>query len=172
MTEQIKCTYTVSSIIKRITALVIDSFVIIYTFAAIVLLSIGLEFIDEETLNESNSFLVLRIIALILYIAKDSFKGISFGKWIMGIMIRDDNEQKLVPSFWILFIRNLYLVLWPIELVVLIFNKNKKRLGDKYANTIVLNNPDTKKKTYRIIIFISTLIFISGFIALLGHLKK
>jgi len=128
MTDQIKQTYSTSSTIKRITALVIDSIVIIYTFAAVVLLCIGLEFIDEDTLNESKSFLVLKILALILYFVKDSFKGISFGKWIMGIMIRDDNEQKLIPSFWTLFIRNLYLVLWPIELVVLISNKNKKKI--------------------------------------------
>ena len=172
MTEQINSTYTTSSITKRITALVIDFFLITFTFAAIILFCIGVGLIDENNLTELNSLLFLRILILIIYLAKDSFKGISFGKWIMGIMIRDDNEQKSIPSFLILFLRNLYLILLPIELIVLIFSKNKKRLGDKYSGTIVLNNPVTKSKLYRVIVLISIFIFLFGFIALLGHMRN
>jgi len=172
MAEQINPTYTTSGITKRIIAFVIDFFVITFTFAAIMLVGITVGLIDENDLNELNSFWFLRILIIISYFVKDSFKGISFGKWIMGIMIRDDSEQESVPSFLILFIRNLYLILLPIELVVLIFSKNKKRLGDKYSGTIVLNNPVTKSKLYRLLILISVFIFLFGFIALLGYIQN
>lgn len=172
MTEQIEQTYTTSSILKRIIAFMIDFIVIILMFSILIFLSIGLGFIGEEALDDSESLLGFKILSLIMYFAKDSFKGISFGKWIMGIMIRNDDEQKLIPSFWILFIRNLYLVLWPIELLVLIFDKNNKRLGDRNANIIVLNNPDAKKITYRIMILILTILSSFGIIALLAYLQK
>ena len=172
LTEQTNSTYTTSSIAKWITALMIDFFLITFTFAAIILFCIEVGLIDENNLTELNSLLFLRILILIIYLAKDSFKGISYGKWIMGIMIRDDNEQKSIPSFLILFLRNLYLILLPIELIVLISSKNKKRLGDKYSGTIVLNNPVTISKLYRVIVLISIFIFLFGFIALLGHMRN
>lgn len=172
MTEHIEQTYTTSSILKRIIAFLIDFIVIILMFSIIIVLSIGFGFIGEETLDDSESPLGFKIIYLVMFFAKDSFKGISFGKWVMGIMIREDDEQKLIPSFWILFIRNLYFVLLPIEFVVLIFNKHNKRLGDKNANTIVLNNPDPKKITYRIMILILTILSSFGIIALIAYLQK
>lgn len=45
----------------------------------------------------------------------------------------------MVPNFGNLFLRNLLLVVLPIEVIAFLINKDSKRLRDKAANTIVVN---------------------------------
>ncbi len=55
-----------------------------------------------------------------------------------------------IPSKGKLFVRNLFIIIWPIEFLVLTFSKEKKIIGDNVAKTVVLNNPEKSKKLYRI----------------------
>jgi hypothetical protein len=53
-----------------------------------------------------------------------------------------------------LILRNIFLLIWPIEFLILITNKAKKRLGDKYLKTLVLENPNKAKRHIRILALI------------------
>ena len=152
MTEQIEKTLTKASRKRRIAAFIADLFVFSFLMSGIVFLILGPNFIDENNFDRMSTIMTIVMIpGFILYFAKESIKGISFGKWIMGIMVRVETDINSIPTFWKLFIRNLFLMIWPIEFFASVFDKNKKRIGDKITNTVVLKNPDKATKTYRII---------------------
>ena len=62
--------------------------------------------------------------------------GMSVGKRLLAIEVvcLQSNQR---PSLWMRFLRNVSLVLWPIEVLVLIGTK-EKRIGDMIANTRVV----------------------------------
>ena len=74
---------------------------------------------------------------------KDSIKGISPGKWCLGLMIRNANSPDIIPSLWVLFVRN-YIALTAhfLEFPKIIFDKNNQRFADIYFVTVVIDNPD------------------------------
>ncbi|MBZ9730550.1 RDD family protein [Salegentibacter sp. JZCK2] len=142
MTQNFEDRLILSSRKRRIVAILIDHFTMTFLLVAISFMSLGKGFLDED--NASNvlvKILPTMLIGFILYFAKDSIKGISPGKWIMGIMVRDENIHTEIPSVGRLFIRNLLIIIWPIEFFVLAVSQEKKRLGDKIAKTAVLKNP-------------------------------
>ena len=140
---------------RRIAAFIIDHFVMTFFIVSIIFIALGSNFMDENNPTKMTTvMLVVMTIGFILYFAKDSFKGISVGKWIMGIMIRDENDQNKIPSFGRLFLRNLFIIIWPIEFIVLATNDQKKRLGDKIAKTVVVKNLNKPTKLPRILALI------------------
>ncbi|MFD1739760.1 RDD family protein [Bacillus salitolerans] len=121
---------------SRILAYLIDHFVLSLFLVIPFTILMANEDIESDFLFAL--FPIWMIIFFIFYCLKDSFKGISLGKWVIGIGVRDENDRSDIPSIPRLFLRNLLLVIWPIEFIVLAINKNKQRLGDKVANTIVI----------------------------------
>ena len=167
MIEQIEHTLTKASRKRRIAAFIIDLFVFSFLMSGIVFLILGPNFIDENNFVKMSTIMTIVMIpGFILYFAKESIKGISFGKWIMGIMVRVETDVNSIPTFWKLFIRNLFLMIWPIEFLASVFDKNKRRIGDKVTNTVVLKNPDRATKTYRIIALVAIGLVLYGFTAL------
>jgi uncharacterized RDD family membrane protein YckC len=156
MTEQIiELPFIQSSRKRRIAAFLIDHFIITFLMVSNVFLALGPNFIDEN--NPSKIMMMMFTVMIpcfILYFVKDSIKGISIGKWIMGIMIRDENDHSKIPSFGRLFLRNLFIIIWPIEFIVLVTNNEKKRLGDKIAKTVVVKNPNKSTKLPQILTLI------------------
>jgi uncharacterized RDD family membrane protein YckC len=153
MTEQTtQLTFLKSSRKRRIAAFVIDHFVLTFLMVSIIFLALGPSFMDENNPSKMmTTMLSVMIPGFILYFAKDSLKGISVGKWTMGIMVRDENNQNEIPSFGRLFLRNLFIIIWPVEFIVLATNDQKKRLGDKIAKTVVVRNPNKPTKLPRIL---------------------
>ncbi|MCL5246695.1 RDD family protein [Cellulophaga sp. 20_2_10] len=152
MNENLKTAYILSSRKRRIAAFIIDHFTFTFLIVGIVFLSLGTGFMDESNfINLLTKMLPPIIIGLLLYFAKDAIKGISPGKWVMGIMVRNENNPTEAPSFVKLFIRNLFLIIWPIEFIVLSSSPEKKRFGDKTAKAIVVKNPNKPKKLPRIL---------------------
>jgi len=142
--------YTLSSRKRRIAAFLIDHFAMTFLIVSIVFLSVGTNFIDENNISDfATRMLPALIFGCLLYVSKDAIKGVSIGKWIMGIMVRDEINPTEVPSFGRLFIRNLFIIIWPIEFIVLAASQDKKRLGDKVAKTIVVKNPSKPAKLPR-----------------------
>jgi len=140
---------------RRIAAFTIDYFVMIFLIISIVFIALGPNFMEENNPSKMiTTMLFVMIPGFILYFAKDILKGISVGKWIMGIMVRDENDQNEIPSFWRLFLRNLFIIIWPVEFIVLATNGQKKRLGDKVAKTVVVKNPNKPTKLPRILALI------------------
>ncbi|TDB65299.1 RDD family protein [Arundinibacter roseus] len=156
MTEQTtELTFLKSSRKRRIAAFIIDHFVMTFLMVSILFIALGPNFMDENNPSKMmTTMLFVMIPGFILYFAKDSLKGISVGKWIMGIMVRDENNQNETPSFGRLFLRNLFIVIWPVEFIVLATNDQKKRLGDKVAKTVVVKNPNKPAKLPRILALI------------------
>jgi uncharacterized RDD family membrane protein YckC len=156
MTEQkTEFKFLKSSRKRRIAAFIIDHFVMTFLIVSIVFIALGPNFMDEN--NPSKMMMIMLFVMIpgfILYFAKDSLKGISVGKWIMGIMVRDDNNPNEIPSFGRLFLRNLFIIIWPVEFIVLATNDQKKRLGDNVAKTVVVKNPNKPSKLPRILALI------------------
>lgn len=147
MNENLEIGYILSSRKRRIAAFLIDHFIMTFLIVAIVFLSLGTSYMDEpDFFNTAIRMLPAMVFGMFLYFSKDSIKGISVGKWIMGIMIRDENNPTQIPSFGRLFSRNLSFVIFPIECIVLAISEEKKRLGDKTAKTIVVKNPNKPAK--------------------------
>ncbi len=156
MTEQTtELTFQKSSRKRRIVAFVIDHFVLTFLMVSIVFLALGPNFMDDNNPGKMTAIMTAVMLpGFVLYFAKDSIKGVSVGKWIMGIMVRDDNNQNEIPSFGRLFLRNLLIIIWPVEFIVLATNDQKKRLGDKIVQTVVVKNLNKPTKLPRIIALI------------------
>lgn len=152
---------------RRIAAFLIDHFVITFLIVTILFLFFGEDLINGNNRRQIIPILLSALIpGFILYFAKDSYQGISIGKWIMGIMVRDENCLNKVPTFGRLFLRNLFLIIWPIEFIILAINEQKKRLGDKVAKTVVLKNPIKYSKASRIMALISVVMLFFVFVFL------
>ena len=154
---------------KRIAAFLIDHIVMSFLMIVFFFLALGPDFTEDDNQQQYILTVFGAILAwVVLYFAKDSIKGISVGKWVLGIMVRDANKPDHVPSFGRLLLRNVFVILWPVEFIVLALSKEKKRLGDMIAKTVVVGNPDKPGKLPRIAtvaafacIFIATMLFVS-----------
>ncbi len=139
-----------ANFMRRFTACIIDLFVITLIMIGVAAIDLGTDFFDKYELTYIQTTLFTIIcLGLILFFSKDSYRGISFGRWIMGIMVRNDVDNE-VPSYMSLFIRNLFILVWPVELIILLVNTDKKRLADKVSKTIVLENSKETNRLFRI----------------------
>lgn len=83
---------------------------------------------------------------------KDSFGGKSLGKSLSSILVYSESKKKtgnISDSFlrnWPLFMPIVGTVIMAGILGVQIFIGEKKRIGDKYANTIILTDLDYQRK--------------------------
>ena len=126
MTELIDQTFTKSSRKRRIAAILIDHFVMTFLMVSIAFLILGPNFIDEK--NQDNFTIIMLLVMIpgfFVYFAKDSIKGVSVGRWIMGIMVRNEIDFNTIPSFWKMLIRNVFIIIWPIEFIVLAVSDEK-----------------------------------------------
>jgi uncharacterized RDD family membrane protein YckC len=78
---------------------------------------------------------LIGILGFILFANKDAFKGLGLGKLLMGIRVVNHSGAPASPVRT--FLRNLPLIAWPIETLILVLNSNKRRAGDYLANTKV-----------------------------------
>lgn len=151
-----KHTYEKASRISRVLAFLIDHFIITFLFFALIFKVVDSSATNIENLDDLPLIILYILLAWFLfYFGKDTFQGRSPGKWFMGIIVRDEKEHTTVPSIKKLFIRNILLILLPVEFVTLTVNSNKKRLGDTITKTVVLKNPVTPKIIPRILIMVS-----------------
>ena len=81
------------------------------------------------------SIIVVTLIGLVVHSLKDIIKGASIGKRILGLAVRNSSNPSEVPPVSKLILRNIFMLLWPIEFLVLIFST--KKLGDRIAGTDV-----------------------------------
>lgn len=166
MTEQTtELTFLKSSRKRRILAFLIDHSIMSFLIVSSIFISLGPNFMDENNPAKMvTTMLFVMIPGLILYFAKDSFKGISPGKWITAIMVRDDNNQNEIPSFGRLYLRNLFLIIWPVEFIVLATSNEKKRLGDKVTKSVVVKNPNKPTQLRRLLAMVGIGLIFFGFV--------
>ena len=144
----------------------LDHCLITFLMVAVILLANGTDFIDEDNSELSSIMLMVMLPGFLLYIAKDSIKGVSFGKWMMGVMVRDAVNPSQIPSFARLFARNLFLIIWPVEFIVLASSQEKRRLGDKSVKSIVVENNTKTSKLPRTLAVVGIAIIVFAFMFL------
>jgi uncharacterized RDD family membrane protein YckC len=91
---------------------------------------------DTPLLHNSLSLIsAFGILGFLIFAAKDSYNGLGIGKLIMGIRVYDAEGRpaNVLSSF----IRNLPLLAWPVETIVMIISSSKKRIGDQLVDTQV-----------------------------------
>lgn len=109
---------------ERLLSAIIDFGILL---AVIMLLSVLI--IILSILKLDNIFVLFMAFSAIysLYLCKDLPEGRSNGKYIVGLKIVNKNNK--TPSSLILILRNLFILLWPIDILCCIITPNKK-IGD------------------------------------------
>jgi uncharacterized RDD family membrane protein YckC len=128
MEERIKNTK-----IKRVLAFVYD-IIFILLAAFIVHLIFGLIFrLDSNGIESYMIYITLAIILIYLLFGELIFRN-SLGKYLFGIEVADPVkfERPAAGSF---IKRGLLKIIWPIEGLVLLFSRPKKRLGDMWSES-------------------------------------
>lgn len=151
MLDEITTALSPASRKRRIAAFAIDHFIISFIGITIAFSVIGshLEDYDTPALFSTLAGVVAPI--FLIYFIKDAYRGVSIGKWILGIVIRDADDSNNVPSLGRLMLRNVFLFIWPIEALISLSRNDKRRLGDLTATTQVYNNPHKAKRPPRVV---------------------
>ena len=145
---------------KRILAFIID-----YSFVVLLMHSIYPLFLpfgwDTLTFEQQlKEIYPIYFLFLFILIFKDVVAGRSLGKRFAGLKIVKLDENTSSPPPGQLVSRNLYLILFPIEIYKLVFDPHCQRLGDKRNNMVVIE--DQKNNSLRgLILKTSGLIFIA-----------
>jgi len=102
---------------------------------------------------------------IFILLIKDIF-GCSIGKFLLGMSIRLIHNFSSCPSIFVLLGRNIFLLIFPLESVILLKDDYARRLADKFFSTVVLDTKKTLRPILRIFLgniilfgFFSTAIF-------------
>jgi uncharacterized RDD family membrane protein YckC len=141
----------------RVLAFVYDIlFILLLSFT--IYMIVGMIFkIDSDGFPDIMISLVLILIILYLLFGELLFTN-TLGKYLFGIEIVDaENFER--PSLKSFLKRGLLKIIWPIEGLVLLFSKSKKRLGDYWSDSIVVNKEtDVLKPIVRIVIGVAAIV--------------
>jgi uncharacterized RDD family membrane protein YckC len=133
---------TISSRRRRIFAFLIDHIIMSFLAAVGSLLALGKHWDMASPVRGIGTILVTLLVVFVVYFMKDSIRGMSPGRLVLGIAVRDHADPGITPSIGRLMLRNLLIVIWPVEFFVLALSKEKRRLGDRAAKTIVVRRDD------------------------------
>ena len=150
---------------RRFAAFAIDNilFLLIIT-ATVVIVPDKLALSDTHHPNFNTTLLVIITPALLLYLCKDCIEGVSIGRLLAGIVVKDIKNPCVTPGFTQMFTRNLILVtILPVEMFLLAFTNDNKRLGDKITHTTVVQNHSRSMRIVRLGLIFIMLITISSF---------
>jgi uncharacterized RDD family membrane protein YckC len=121
----------IKSLTSRVLSAIIDQISLVVSF---IFFSIGKEL--ASTPEEINKIKVITAIILFsLFLNKDIYFGKSIGKSFVGLNVVSSRTGNPASPIQCL-IRNLFLLLWPIEALILFFSP-KRRIGDIVAGTKV-----------------------------------
>jgi len=129
-----------ASIGRRLGAFLIDH--CIFSFIFIFVFSFGLfGVLASGNSNEAPILFFIFIFAVVFlaYGFRDTIKGQSIGKRVLGIGVRDVSDNFAIPSASRLFLRQIFSFIWPIEFLALVFSNENRKIGDKIAGTGVYN---------------------------------
>jgi uncharacterized RDD family membrane protein YckC len=126
---------------SRIGAMLLDHIVMCFIIAILALPIMSLEFksaFGENPTNAKDSFhwmMLITIIGMSLYLNKDIIQGKSIAKRALKQEVIDIKTEQVASSLKCL-IRNITIILWPIEVIAVLINPSR-RLGDLIAGTRV-----------------------------------
>ncbi len=76
-----------------------------------------------------------------LAILRDGLGGRSLGKWITGLTLRRMDDLSRKPGLAALLLRNVPLLLLPVEGALVLLDRQCRRLGDRLAGTVAVQHP-------------------------------
>lgn len=114
--------------IKRLLSLTIDMYIVCS-------LGLVLYFISQDLNLPPLIDDLVNVFPFVLLLSKDSFSGQSIGRKIFKIKVIEISTQQ--PNPWKSLFRNLLLILWPVEIILLLSGSN--RIADKILGTEVIN---------------------------------
>ncbi|TME50590.1 MAG: hypothetical protein E6I60_11740 [Chloroflexi bacterium] len=123
-------------IVRRLWAGLIDMAIV---FGATILILTAVSGMDRtEIVLDPEGILLLAAVALLYRIPSEARTGQTIGKTLMGISVYGPNGG--VPGWWRAAVRNavgVLLPLWPVDIVLLLRNGQRQRLGDLLTRTSV-----------------------------------
>lgn len=117
-------------VIKRLLAFGIDLMIIIVIENVL--------FLTTYIIKSQFTMQFFSALMITLLLCKDCINGQSFGKRVMKLQVVDSNTEENISAVRHI-VRNLFLPLWCIEILILMISK-KKRIGDYIAKTKVISN--------------------------------
>ncbi|NQX81229.1 MAG: RDD family protein [Flavobacteriaceae bacterium] len=129
---------------KRFIAFILDMiFTMLFAFSLFGLLGTVFK-LDSEIYQNVMTYVLLLLVMPYIFFGEFIFKN-TLGKYLLGIEVVN-NEDFGRPSVWSFVKRGLIKLIWPVEGLVLLFTKSKKRLGDRWGKTIVVNKTKNQHK--------------------------
>lgn len=127
---------------KRFLAFIFDMiFIMFLAFSLNGLFGIFFK-LDSDIYQNVMVYVLLIIVLPYMFFGELIFKN-TLGKYLFGIEVVN-NKTFEKPSVLNFIKRGLIKIIWPVEGLVLLFAKNKKRLGDLWGKTIVVKKTDNK----------------------------
>lgn len=77
-------------------------------------------------------------VTMLVLMLKDVYRSVSPGRYIANTTVRCHDDPDALPRAWQMAVRNALLLIWPIELIVFLANKDRRRIGDFLAGTTVV----------------------------------
>ncbi|AXT50595.1 hypothetical protein D1818_07020 [Aquimarina sp. BL5] len=142
--EEISKINNINPRINRVLSMLLDHFIMCLLIVPLGILIGVLAFQFGQNFNKLTG-IGLFSIPMFVYFNKDFLRAKSLAKRLMGYQIIDVKTNKPANELQC-FIRNLTIIVWPIEVVVGLINP-KRRVGDFIANTKVINSKKEKPKT-------------------------
>lgn len=120
----------------RFRALLIDNIIItgVITVPFMIILFVNMVVAPHQLFSHLPVFFVITILTVGLQGVRT---GQSFGKKKMKIAIRSRLDTSEVPPKRMLFLRNLLMLLWPLELLAFIFSSDNIKMSDRLIGTDV-----------------------------------
>ena len=129
---------------KRFLAFIFDMiFIMFLAFSLNGLLGMIFK-LDSEIYQNVMVYILLILVLSYIFFGELIFKN-TLGKYLFGIEVVDNNNFER-PSVLSFLKRGLIKIIWPVEGLVLLFAKNKKRLGDLWGKTIVAHKVENQYK--------------------------
>jgi uncharacterized RDD family membrane protein YckC len=100
---------------------------------------------QTDGLNLSGPLYYIGMIGFAFYFCKDGIQGRSLAKRITKLQVMD-NKTGDAASALQCFIRNIFCVIWPVE-VIMVLNNPHRRIGDLVAGTKVVFYDRSKEQT-------------------------
>ena len=85
-------------------------------------------------------------------LVRDMPNGSSIGKWMSGIQVAKLIRMDRPPPLGMLALRNLAMVLLPLEAVLVFTDPYYRRLGDRLAGTVVIASPRPSPPARRLLV--------------------
>ena len=97
--------------------------------------------LTQNSLMPNLTMSIIGLFGLAIYFCKDCINGRSIAKRILGLQLVDNTNGKIASPFKCL-VRNLFIIFWPLELIVSLFSPSR-RLGDFVAGTKLVKYSST-----------------------------